>query len=726
MFLPGLWHLVGEIVGGILGHRAGQSRFVQQRLNLTAPSIAGTYYYGACVDAVTDESDITNNCSTSVQVTVSEPEPEPEPDPGAGPDCSLQIAGNEFIVCYIDGYKADAEITRDIVNEARAKFVVKYGRPARMSLQIKLYDEPTDSVRRGRTYYDGSAIHFLTPSSPSADSCCSQLGLRFNETDYHRSTITHEYFHAFHDALNVVASWRWGGWFREGIAHHEGVTAMTQDRWRSVAEMAEIVYRDRTISCGQSFDGAEQIVVTEVYWGGALLMRFLGDTFGEDVDRRLLLSSRMDVAHAITDELPAGRYGAGMIYLKLRQAGTRVNHKRVERLYTEARLQVRRRRRKKIPVADRQPLVRPQAPNEVWSADFVFDRTAEGRVVKCLTVVDDATTEAVAIVPARAFGGLPVTRVLDQLALKRGLPRILRTDNGKEFCGRAMLTWAQTPCGLFDEFRAWMAAEFGLSMPSAAPTMLTLSAASAPAEGGNPVTVTATLDNPAPANGTTVTLTTGGTATLDTDYTLSSTTITLAAGETAGTVTITVTDDAEDDDGETIVIDAESTSPALTADQLTLTIEDNDGPAPTMLTLSAASAPAEGGNPVTVIATLDNPAPANGMTVTLTTSGTATLDTDYTLSSTTFTLAEGETAGTVTITVTDDAEDDDGETIAIDAESTNPALTADQLTLTIEDNDVTPVPALPLGGAMLLGLLLTLLGAVRMRMRDRTDIARGC
>jgi len=130
------------------------------------------------------------------------------------------------------------------------------------------------------------------------------------------------------------------------------------------------------------------------------------------------------------------------IYLKLRQAGERVNHKRVERLYTEARLQVRRRRRKKIPVADRQPLMRPAAPNEVWSADFVFDRTAEGRAVKCLTVVDDATTEAVAIVPARALGGLPVTRVFDRLAHERGLPRFLRTDNGPEFCGRAMLTWA--------------------------------------------------------------------------------------------------------------------------------------------------------------------------------------------------------------------------------------------------------------------------------------------
>ena len=124
------------------------------------------------------------------------------------------------------------------------------------------------------------------------------------------------------------------------------------------------------------------------------------------------------------------RYGAGMIYLKLRQAGHVINHKRVDRLYTEARLQLKRRRRKKIPIADRQPLVRPERRNQVWSADFVFDRTADGRVMKCLTIVDDATHEAVAIVPARAFGGLPVTRVLDRLAITRGLPQILRTDNG--------------------------------------------------------------------------------------------------------------------------------------------------------------------------------------------------------------------------------------------------------------------------------------------------------
>jgi transposase InsO family protein len=124
------------------------------------------------------------------------------------------------------------------------------------------------------------------------------------------------------------------------------------------------------------------------------------------------------------------RYGAGMIHLKRRQAGERVNRKRVHRLYVAEHLQIRRRRRKKVPVSDRQPLLKPTAPNEAWSADVVFDRTAEGRVLKCLAIVDDATTEAVAIVPARALGGRAVTRVLDRLALTRGLPQVLRTDNG--------------------------------------------------------------------------------------------------------------------------------------------------------------------------------------------------------------------------------------------------------------------------------------------------------
>lgn len=136
------------------------------------------------------------------------------------------------------------------------------------------------------------------------------------------------------------------------------------------------------------------------------------------------------------------RYGAGMIYLKLRQADEIVNHKRVERLYAEEKLQLKRRRRKKVPVTDRHPLVRPEAPNEVWSMDFVFDRSADGRVIKNLAIVDDATHESVLIRPERAISGAIAVRVLDKLAVTRGLPKVIRTDNGKEFCGKAMLTWA--------------------------------------------------------------------------------------------------------------------------------------------------------------------------------------------------------------------------------------------------------------------------------------------
>ena len=136
------------------------------------------------------------------------------------------------------------------------------------------------------------------------------------------------------------------------------------------------------------------------------------------------------------------RYGVGMIDRKLRQAGLPVNYKRVERLYQDAKLQVRRRKRKKVLVGERQPLLRPDRANEVWSMDFVFDRTAEGRVIKCLTIVDDATHESVAIEVERAISGHGVSRVLDRLALSRGLPKVIRTDNGKEFCGKAMVAWA--------------------------------------------------------------------------------------------------------------------------------------------------------------------------------------------------------------------------------------------------------------------------------------------
>jgi transposase InsO family protein len=52
---------------------------------------------------------------------------------------------------------------------------------------------------------------------------------------------------------------------------------------------------------------------------------------------------------------------------------------------------VRKRLRKKLPVAERMPLIQPEQPGQVWSMDFVFDELANGRKVKTLTVVDDCS-----------------------------------------------------------------------------------------------------------------------------------------------------------------------------------------------------------------------------------------------------------------------------------------------------------------------------------------------
>lgn len=136
------------------------------------------------------------------------------------------------------------------------------------------------------------------------------------------------------------------------------------------------------------------------------------------------------------------RHGYRMIHLRLRQEGWVVNIKRVRRLYRQENLMVHKRKRKKVALGDRQPLIRPSRANEVWSMDFVFDRLADGRSLKCLTVVDDATQESVTIAPDTAISGTYVTRLLERIKVERGLPKVIRSDNGREFCGRAMAIWA--------------------------------------------------------------------------------------------------------------------------------------------------------------------------------------------------------------------------------------------------------------------------------------------
>src|SRR5690606_18210315 len=135
------------------------------------------------------------------------------------------------------------------------------------------------------------------------------------------------------------------------------------------------------------------------------------------------------------------RFGYRRLHDLLRPEYPTVNHKKVYRLYREASLAVRRRKKARGPSVERQAPSAAASPNAVWSMDFVSDALANGRRLKCLTVADDFTHECVDITVDHGISGAYVVRVLDQAARFRGYPRAVRTDNGPEFTSRAFIAW---------------------------------------------------------------------------------------------------------------------------------------------------------------------------------------------------------------------------------------------------------------------------------------------
>jgi putative transposase len=136
------------------------------------------------------------------------------------------------------------------------------------------------------------------------------------------------------------------------------------------------------------------------------------------------------------------RYGYRRLHTLVAREGIVANHKRVHRVYREAGLQVRRRRRKRLTRADRLPLPVPSAPGERWSMDFMADTLADGRPFRLLNIVDDFTRECVAMEVDRSLPGARVVRVLERLLAFRGLPKVIVVDNGPEFSGRTLDAWA--------------------------------------------------------------------------------------------------------------------------------------------------------------------------------------------------------------------------------------------------------------------------------------------
>ena len=114
------------------------------------------------------------------------------------------------------------------------------------------------------------------------------------------------------------------------------------------------------------------------------------------------------------------------------------------RIYCDMRLNQKRRAKKRLPERVKLPLMVPQKPNQVWSADFMCDTLYAGKTFRTFNVIDDFNRECLAVEIDTSLTGRRLIRVFERLRLERGLPDLLRTDNGPEFLSGDFVAWAES------------------------------------------------------------------------------------------------------------------------------------------------------------------------------------------------------------------------------------------------------------------------------------------
>jgi len=154
-------------------------------------------------------------------------------------------------------------------------------------------------------------------------------------------------------------------------------------------------------------------------------------------DKRIALTTEIiRLSHAYP------RFGYRKIHTLLDKAGWHVSRETVRLMRKREGLQVQRKQRKKrLWGQSTMKLQQAQYPNHVWSYDFVFDRTSDGRTLKHLTVVDEFTHEGLMIHVHRSVTSGDVIRCLDHLFDLYGTPTCIKSDNGPEFVAKRVQCW---------------------------------------------------------------------------------------------------------------------------------------------------------------------------------------------------------------------------------------------------------------------------------------------
>lgn len=137
------------------------------------------------------------------------------------------------------------------------------------------------------------------------------------------------------------------------------------------------------------------------------------------------------------------RWGFRMMHFHLRLMNHLWNHKKVYRIYTEMKLNLRRKCKKRLPMRVKEPLTQPLQPNLNWSMDFMHDGLINGKSFRVFNVIDDFNREGLNITLDTSLTSLRVIRELEKLIEWRGQPQKIRVDNGPEFISNALEEWAK-------------------------------------------------------------------------------------------------------------------------------------------------------------------------------------------------------------------------------------------------------------------------------------------
>lgn len=130
-------------------------------------------------------------------------------------------------------------------------------------------------------------------------------------------------------------------------------------------------------------------------------------------------------------------------YHRIRRLNLLWNHKRVYNVYTQMGLNIRRRARKRLPARVKHMLFQPDELNLVWSIDFMSDSLWDGRKIRLLNVIDDCNREVLWIETDTSLPAKRVIRVLQALKETRGLPKMIRLDNGPECISHELDLWCK-------------------------------------------------------------------------------------------------------------------------------------------------------------------------------------------------------------------------------------------------------------------------------------------